>query len=118
MTIASFHHNVGGLDRIIRGGLGAALLWQGISRKNMPWKGFSLLVGVLLSAPSLTGHDPILKRLGASTRFEDENFILNILKKTKPGHGVHPLQTEQPSPHLAFRPQEKQNTLSGMLAIQ
>ncbi len=119
MTTASFHQNVGGLDRLIRGGLGATLiLHQGMTRQNDFWKGARLLLGALLFIPSITGHDPLLKQFGASTRFEDENFILNILKKAKPGHGINPKLTEQPCPHIAFKPQEKQNTLCSMLAIQ
>ncbi|WP_373532521.1 DUF2892 domain-containing protein [Vampirovibrio sp.] len=118
MTTASFDQNVGGLDRVIRGIFGTALIYRGISRKNSLWKGMGLLMGALLAIPSITGHDPVLKQFGASTRFEDENFILNILKKAKPGHGINPILTEQPSPNIAFKPHEKQNTLSDMLAIQ
>jgi hypothetical protein len=118
MTIASFHQNVGVIDRLIRGGLGGILILQGMSRQNNLWKGAGLIMGALLSIPSITGHDPLMKQFGASTRLEDENFIFNLIKKAKPGHGIQPILTVQPSPHHAFKPLEKQNTLSGMLAIQ
>jgi hypothetical protein len=101
MSKISLDHNLGLLDRVLRGVLGLSLIMRGASQQRVlsPWM---VLGGSMLLIPSLTGTDPLLKAFGLSTKAQDENFFMNMMKQVKPGYGVPPLQTQQASPNREF----------------
>jgi uncharacterized membrane protein len=117
--------NMGPLDRGVRGGMGAFLLLAGllmpnkqsgiirtIARIEMALGGAFLLYGV-------TGFDPLLAAAGATTRKNDENFVVKKMKQALPGQGIHPMSTQQAAPQQSAYRSEFTNreTVRDMLSI-
>lgn len=116
MSRISLDHNLGTLDRILRGSIGLALLFQGFKSQG-GWGRWLIFGSSLFLIPGLTGTDPLMKRLGVSTKMGVENNILNLMKQARPGHGIKPLLTEQATPIGLTRWVKTGETLAASLAI-
>ena len=89
--------NVGVADRIIRSAVGLWLLYEG-TRQVSTFGPIKMLMGGLLLLTGATGVDPILSRLGTSTRYGARNNIIHMAKQFLPGPGILPKLTEQAIP--------------------
>lgn len=110
--------NMGPIDRIVRGTLGGLLFINGLSHlNNSRIRPLETLVGGAFLTYGLTGFDPLLKKLGASTIGGDEKNILNRLKQAMPGQGINPMLSQQPEPRRTSR-RWRGKTVADALAVR
>lgn len=115
-TISNWQ-NMGNEDRLTRGAIGALLITHSIRRPSF-FRTWEAVLGGLFLLYGATGIDPLLSVFGVTTRRGDEKNILNVAKQALPGQGIHPKETEQPSPKRpVLRIMEDGATLKQSLSI-
>ena len=113
--------NLGGADRLLRTGLGAFLLWNGASSRREGgtlWATMQGVLGAVLLYDGLSGTDPLLRGLGASTVPGSENYLPRVIRLKAPGQGINPILTQQPIPKRLNRRSNPELPLAQALAIR
>lgn len=111
--------NMGTVDRMVRGLLGAAMLLHGLVTENKTvFNRIELVVGGAFLTYGITGFDPLLTVWGVTTKPGDtDNLVNRIIKKQMPGQGMKPMLMQQPVPQKRFLENGIRRNLSELLAI-
>ena len=97
--MAAVMQNMGPTDRVVRGVMGAAMLWNGLQYfGNSPGRKIETFMGGAFLVYGLTGFDPLLKAFGATTIGGRENNVLNRFRAMLPGPGIKPALTDYVKP--------------------
>lgn len=110
--------NMGKMDRIVRGTLGAVLLLNGLRNLgNSPLRKIETLIGGAFFAYGVSGFDPLLSAYGASTIPGRENSLWNLFRQALPGQGIKPTLTQYVLPKGDIKRFNENTTIAEALAV-
>lgn len=110
--------NMGVTDRTVRSVLGGMLLMHAFGNNTFLRK-WETIVGGAFLANALTGFDPVLALLRASTKAGDDRNVMNLMKQSLPGHGDKPMNVQQPFCKRSTRKQDFEGqTMRDALAVR
>jgi len=110
--------NMGTADRLIRGLAGAVLMANGLRHiRKSPLRAWETAIGGAFLMYGVSGIDPLLHKVGATTIPGTENSVWNQIRATLPGQGIKPILTQNVIPRSEVKPFPDNVPISQALAI-